>query len=72
MIIFYKLGLDFSYHVSYSQCQMVLFLFSSFTYQAYVPRRVHSSEHGNTLPLLLISCTSGFCAALLLCCCNGP
>lgn len=63
MITSYILGLDFSYHVSYSRCQMVPFIFSSFSHQAHVPRRVHSSEGGSPSMLLLISCTSG----LLLC-----
>lgn len=47
MIVFSKLGLGFSCHVSNSQCQMVPFLFSSFSYKADVPRRVHGSEHSN-------------------------
>lgn len=45
--VFCKLGLGFSCHVSNSHCQMMPFLFSSFSYKADVPRRVHSSERGN-------------------------
>lgn len=47
MIISYTLDLDFSYHVSYSDCQTVSLFFSSFSYHAYDPRRGHSSEWGN-------------------------